>query len=872
MPQPTAALHVTRSLESEHMELLEMMFLRYASEHGELSFSQFRSFMVHCLATSFTTRPIVSPKDAISRFDEAAAVPDFGEAALLKGISSSDMLLNKIFLYADLDGKGSLCMSDVLMLFGNTAVGDQQSMRGFLFAVTDMDNCGAISRQALARCYMGITKFAYNLCINCIGAERKAIGYDLNRGLGDLDTTDQLDALLSQCDELLASAQPCCDSAAGSLFKKLELEIDQFATKELWLRSDIAGMSPLHNLLTNMFTNALDFSGRTEYLVPALQLPRLTRAARANREKQHSPSPSPSVDKCAAATVSAAHAVEASPPERSDEAVEALRSLAMLRDAGLVDQEEYQERKAQVVDRLTSTQYKSPAPEPDSEPEPDPEPEPAPVSPATVRSVDVVLARSLFDEFDTDHNGHLDESEVVKIMIEIHIRQGKPWVKKYHSKICKQVRADLAKYDLDGNGMLEFHEFLKMLCNKPWSALLEPSSSTPLDRASLLFAEADTDKDGFLDLKELELVVAQLCSQLGKEWLVGGHGDSLVTQVAAALDRYDLNGDGKLSLDEFTVMLSNKPWGDLFGIESDESQPPALSGDGSPALRIHRRMDGSSTANRSPGIADLDMMGCSRSATVRGSSVEAAMAAADRAAELSFRKADSDGNGFIDPAELEVAADCLMAQLGPMDWGFDREELTTRAFVLFDLDHDGLIDISEWKELIQSEPWCQMLPPDARRSRHREFLKGNDQSGDERVRNRIRISAEMGAVRRAAEVPVPEEEEPERWMAVEVEIPEPAPIFVDVKVQTADGHSLAMTVYSPDQDEWGPATAGSLVCLLYTSDAADEEDSVDLGGRRIIKKKKKEETKSISTQVKLNSSTAQRQLATIHSYRVHHQL
>src|SRR5664280_447811 len=31
----------------------------------------------------------------------------------------------------------------------------------------------------------------------------------------------------------------------------------------------------------------------------------------------------------------------------------------------------------------------------------------------------------------------------------------------------------------------------------------------------------------------------------------------------------------------------------------------------------------------------------------------------------------------------------------------------------------------------------------------------------------------------------------------------------------------------------------SITCLLYTSDAADEEDSVDLGGRRIIKKKKK---------------------------------
>ena len=33
-------------------------------------------------------------------------------------------------------------------------------------------------------------------------------------------------------------------------------------------------------------------------------------------------------------------------------------------------------------------------------------------------------------------------------------------------------------------------------------------------------------------------------------------------------------------------------------------------------------------------------------------------------------------------------------------------------------------------------------------------------------------------------------------------------------------------------------------CLLYTSDAADERSSVDLGGRRIIKKKKKRENRS----------------------------
>src|SRR5678810_1497440 len=41
----------------------------------------------------------------------------------------------------------------------------------------------------------------------------------------------------------------------------------------------------------------------------------------------------------------------------------------------------------------------------------------------------------------------------------------------------------------------------------------------------------------------------------------------------------------------------------------------------------------------------------------------------------------------------------------------------------------------------------------------------------------------------------------------------------------------------------GGAAPDAINCLLYTSDAADERSSVDLGGRRIIKKKKKKENK-----------------------------
>eukprot|EP00658_Telonema_sp_P-2_P050542 TRINITY_DN38568_c0_g2_i2.p1 TRINITY_DN38568_c0_g2~~TRINITY_DN38568_c0_g2_i2.p1 ORF type:complete len:278 (-),score=25.35 TRINITY_DN38568_c0_g2_i2:29-862(-) len=72
-----------------------------------------------------------------------------------------------------------------------------------------------------------------------------------------------------------------------------------------------------------------------------------------------------------------------------------------------------------------------------------------------------------------------------------------------------------------------------------------------------------------------------------------------------------------------------------------------------------------------------------------------------------------------------------------------------------------------------------------------------------------------------------------------------------------DVRSYKSELISPD-DPFDPSVYGAAVncyvynsvtelhyaCLLYTSDAADEEDSVDLGGRRIIKKKKQRRNRS----------------------------
>eukprot|EP00658_Telonema_sp_P-2_P067155 TRINITY_DN56095_c0_g1_i1.p1 TRINITY_DN56095_c0_g1~~TRINITY_DN56095_c0_g1_i1.p1 ORF type:complete len:292 (-),score=64.01 TRINITY_DN56095_c0_g1_i1:50-925(-) len=61
-----------------------------------------------------------------------------------------------------------------------------------------------------------------------------------------------------------------------------------------------------------------------------------------------------------------------------------------------------------------------------------------------------------------------------------------------------------------------------------------------------------------------------------------------------------------------------------------------------------------------------------------------------------------------------------------------------------------------------------------------------------------------------------------------------------VHVITADAYFLQYEL--PVEGGECKLVKESKLCLLYTSDAADEEDSVDLGGRRIIKKKKTRES------------------------------
>src|SRR5665648_1072644 len=57
-------------------------------------------------------------------------------------------------------------------------------------------------------------------------------------------------------------------------------------------------------------------------------------------------------------------------------------------------------------------------------------------------------------------------------------------------------------------------------------------------------------------------------------------------------------------------------------------------------------------------------------------------------------------------------------------------------------------------------------------------------------------------------------------------------------IHTSTSEVYGTAQYVPIDEKHPKQPQSPYSCLLYTSDAADEEDSVDLGGRRIIKKKK----------------------------------
>uniref|UniRef100_A0A914VFN4 EF-hand domain-containing protein n=1 Tax=Plectus sambesii TaxID=2011161 RepID=A0A914VFN4_9BILA len=133
-----------------------------------------------------------------------------------------------------------------------------------------------------------------------------------------------------------------------------------------------------------------------------------------------------------------------------------------------------------------------------------------------------------FSLFDKDGDGRITSVELGTVMRSLGQRPNE-----------SELRDMVNEVDEDGNGTIEFDEFLKMMSRK----MKDIDSEQELREAFQVF---DRDNDGYISASELRYVMTNLGEKLTEE------------EVGEMVKEADLDGDGQVNYNEFVKMMTNK--------------------------------------------------------------------------------------------------------------------------------------------------------------------------------------------------------------------------------------------------------------------------------------------------------------------------
>ncbi|XP_062108251.1 calmodulin-like protein 8 isoform X2 [Humulus lupulus] len=100
----------------------------------------------------------------------------------------------------------------------------------------------------------------------------------------------------------------------------------------------------------------------------------------------------------------------------------------------------------------------------------------------------------------------------------------------------EELQDMISEVDVDGNGTIEFAEFLNLMANK----MKETDAEEELREAFKVF---DKDQNGYISANELRHVMINLGEKLTDE------------EVEQMIREADLDGDGQVNYDEFVKMM-----------------------------------------------------------------------------------------------------------------------------------------------------------------------------------------------------------------------------------------------------------------------------------------------------------------------------
>jgi len=133
--------------------------------------------------------------------------------------------------------------------------------------------------------------------------------------------------------------------------------------------------------------------------------------------------------------------------------------------------------------------------------------------------------KEAFDEFDKDGSGAISAQELLGVMRAMG-----------QNPTEDEVLNLMLEADLDGNGTIEFPEFLELMKEKYGS----DDQESDLREAFKIF---DRDRDGFIDMRELKKVSMMLGTCLDPQ------------EIDELMEEADVDGNGKIDYEEFVKML-----------------------------------------------------------------------------------------------------------------------------------------------------------------------------------------------------------------------------------------------------------------------------------------------------------------------------
>ncbi|XP_063684874.1 calmodulin-like [Bolinopsis microptera] len=142
----------------------------------------------------------------------------------------------------------------------------------------------------------------------------------------------------------------------------------------------------------------------------------------------------------------------------------------------------------------------------------------------------VLEFKEAFSLFDKEGRGYITSCQITKIVNMFGTPASKDAIDKF-----------MTDYDDDKNGNLDFHEFLKMMARN--AVVLNDLAD---DNIRIAFQALDKDNNGYIEKLELLQIMRGLGEQLTEK------------DVEDMIKEGDLDEDGRINLEEFTIIMNSK--------------------------------------------------------------------------------------------------------------------------------------------------------------------------------------------------------------------------------------------------------------------------------------------------------------------------